>query len=761
MRFAQCAVRPPADTAGRVQLLLDRLFKYTPQGHADFVPLRDAIEKVDAVATHINEQLRVSENRRLMMEIQEKFDGVTFIAPHRVFVLAGTLQRRAGRLPERPFKFFLFNDKLLWSKQRTKGGKYHIANSVPVDERLFVERVNPRLFPNTLCVIYDQESFLVTANSEREADAWFEALSLCIDENARTIAGQSARRRRPLFIVAPVLKSKTESRSCFVCEKPFSLFRGRYNCKGCGEVVCDDCSKTRVPVPCLGKRVRICMVCTQKLDLAQAQASKAGDAGTRSPTFSSSRRDSAPPAANHAGRTTDDILARRSEASEAESASEEVDRVFGSSPASPLVFGRGLQQLRGADAFPVALPRGSATARDRDDAAAPQPLAHDGNGRTSAPTAPAAAALSSSAGDRPPSPPSVSGAGSSRIMTITPADAAAASAVLAHSRMDSRSQSSSRRNEDSESSEFDPDGYTLPSGAALKAFLASAEFAEIADDIRQLLEAEPVTPTDRVDAKERAKFDELADTARTQRGVPPAPREPRAASKRLSAIVPRRIADEVEEERKQALERKRRKSPRSEISAKDSSAPAAPSATASKAKTAAAPARTPPSSSGGNSGGAALRQSLSRQGSSSSVGSRSSTTSAPPRATGNPSAAQSKRPSLTVQTAKAQQQPLAKPAQGAAQARSDRSAPGRTDARPSASGAAKGRGGAGEPAGIAAAESGSKEPPINNADEDADEEDRWAARVPDDEEDEDDDEPLSQSHSGDVDLRLGHASKRA
>ncbi len=69
-------------------MLLEQLLKYTDPAHPDYVPLSNALHMVEVAASHINESVRASENRKIIADIQDKFENVTFVAPHRLFITA-------------------------------------------------------------------------------------------------------------------------------------------------------------------------------------------------------------------------------------------------------------------------------------------------------------------------------------------------------------------------------------------------------------------------------------------------------------------------------------------------------------------------------------------------------------------------------------------------------------------------------------------------------------------------------------------------
>ena len=66
---------------------------------------------------------------------------------------------------------------------------------------------------------------------------------------------------------------------CGDCGVPFSLFTRRQHCRACGEIVCAQCTATRMPLPGDGYEhpVRVCETCAAVLtrDLGQGSALRA------------------------------------------------------------------------------------------------------------------------------------------------------------------------------------------------------------------------------------------------------------------------------------------------------------------------------------------------------------------------------------------------------------------------------------------------------------------------------------------------------
>jgi len=64
--------------------------------------------------------------------------------------------------------------------------------------------------------------------------------------------------------------------SCMQCAVNFSLFRGKHHCRNCGDIICNDCSRTRIVLSNIksSKAQRVCNVCTVKIKAQMNNAAK-------------------------------------------------------------------------------------------------------------------------------------------------------------------------------------------------------------------------------------------------------------------------------------------------------------------------------------------------------------------------------------------------------------------------------------------------------------------------------------------------------
>eukprot|EP00013_Stygamoeba_regulata_P010449 CAMPEP_0177687774 /NCGR_PEP_ID=MMETSP0447-20121125/34316_1 /TAXON_ID=0 /ORGANISM="Stygamoeba regulata, Strain BSH-02190019" /LENGTH=104 /DNA_ID=CAMNT_0019198055 /DNA_START=205 /DNA_END=519 /DNA_ORIENTATION=+ len=71
--------------------------------------------------------------------------------------------------------------------------------------------------------------------------------------------------KRWILNMAPDWVPDEKVQACQRCAKPFSFTNRRHHCRCCGKVVCDDCSKSRIPLPQYGflDPVRACSNCAK------------------------------------------------------------------------------------------------------------------------------------------------------------------------------------------------------------------------------------------------------------------------------------------------------------------------------------------------------------------------------------------------------------------------------------------------------------------------------------------------------------------
>jgi hypothetical protein len=114
----QALLITPVQRIPRYKLLLQELLQCTPNEHADFKAVSEALQKVNAVAAQINEDVMVFQNRALILQIERAFNSNPgFLATSRVLIKTGMLTKRNNSNGiNNAYQFFLFNDLLAYGK---------------------------------------------------------------------------------------------------------------------------------------------------------------------------------------------------------------------------------------------------------------------------------------------------------------------------------------------------------------------------------------------------------------------------------------------------------------------------------------------------------------------------------------------------------------------------------------------------------------------------------------------------------------------
>jgi len=110
----------PVQRIPRYKLLLDDIIKNTPRFHPDKTNLEAARTQIDAIAWHINDQIREHDNNQLLVSIQRSLVGglPRIIKPGRKLVRHGNLMKvnRSGGGHAQPRHFVLMTDLMMYCK---------------------------------------------------------------------------------------------------------------------------------------------------------------------------------------------------------------------------------------------------------------------------------------------------------------------------------------------------------------------------------------------------------------------------------------------------------------------------------------------------------------------------------------------------------------------------------------------------------------------------------------------------------------------
>ena len=206
--------------------MLEDVIKNTPDAHPDKNSLKEALEQIDNVAWHINEQLREHENNMMVVDIQKSLVGgfPKIIAPGRKLIKQGNLMKvpRTGGNSGQPRYFVLFSDMIMYCKIKSNGQNSVIGNLVlpktnalecgcmlPLKQCKVETLVGKGVFKLTC---QREELILYSIDGAQSSEEWVQAITKSITQhksNSATLRKESSRRdpvKRP-----DIMKMRRES----------------------------------------------------------------------------------------------------------------------------------------------------------------------------------------------------------------------------------------------------------------------------------------------------------------------------------------------------------------------------------------------------------------------------------------------------------------------------------------------------------------------------------------------------------------------
>eukprot|EP01102_Stenamoeba_stenopodia_P010138 TRINITY_DN3022_c0_g1_i3.p1 TRINITY_DN3022_c0_g1~~TRINITY_DN3022_c0_g1_i3.p1 ORF type:complete len:574 (+),score=165.63 TRINITY_DN3022_c0_g1_i3:1076-2797(+) len=180
----------PVQRICKYPLLLRELIKHTPPENPDKKKLENAFEKINSVVLEVNESQRAHENRKKIMDLQTRLEGVELfgqlVSPSRVFIREGCLQEINSEVGSA--HYFLFNDLLVRAIPRKsrklvgllgpkkKEDMLVIQAWMSNMQKLEVQSMNDTPSYKHIIEIKDSiNKFMVYCNTAAEKEEWLQA----------------------------------------------------------------------------------------------------------------------------------------------------------------------------------------------------------------------------------------------------------------------------------------------------------------------------------------------------------------------------------------------------------------------------------------------------------------------------------------------------------------------------------------------------------------------------------------------------------
>ncbi|KAJ3260401.1 hypothetical protein HK103_000543 [Boothiomyces macroporosus] len=173
----------PVQRIPRYKLLLEDLYKHTPEDHPDHENIKKAIESVSQVATFVNETIRNHEAMLQMVDIQKSLIGFkdNLLIPGRRFIRRGRVQKISRRAVQ-PRELILFSDILIYCSPSILEDHYHFHRMIPLEFCRVEEVVSEDNHLSIFQIVSREKSFAVYVQSEAEKTQWIESIRKAITE---------------------------------------------------------------------------------------------------------------------------------------------------------------------------------------------------------------------------------------------------------------------------------------------------------------------------------------------------------------------------------------------------------------------------------------------------------------------------------------------------------------------------------------------------------------------------------------------------
>eukprot|EP00808_Paulinella_micropora_P016544 g62714.t1 len=248
----------PVQRIPRYRLLLQEVLKQTYMGHPDYQGVLESLSLVKQLAKRINEDLRASDNRLQIMQLEKQFIGygpeadgkIPLMTPGRVFIRQGMLWRVA-RPRDVQVQVFLFNNLLVLGLK--KGWQMRVIKELIIDKRFSCLDLEDRKkkYPFQLKQQATGATLTLYAREEQDKTSWLQTFTSVV---------QAAKESTEM-----VFQNIQLAHMCKECKKKFGMLLHKHHCHACGYVVCGPCSNARIKLPqTRGMSVRACTSCMRE-----------------------------------------------------------------------------------------------------------------------------------------------------------------------------------------------------------------------------------------------------------------------------------------------------------------------------------------------------------------------------------------------------------------------------------------------------------------------------------------------------------------
>jgi len=248
----------PVQRLPQYKLLLEDYLKHLATDSADFDDTTLALKIVSDAAEHANDTVKQGDKFQTMLKLQSRLGDWEFIRPGRELLKEGELQK-ISRKGVGPRYFILLSDCLLYTSYHGSWAgdstTLKVSYTIPLNQ-LHVHVPTAEDFQNEFSITSNVRSCTLKARDVTERNSWLDALNSAIEEyRSRKATFVTLDHLNPILRfegkvgdAAPVWIPDQRVTMCQSCSTEFSLVSRRHHCRGCGKVVCAQCSASKAPL---------------------------------------------------------------------------------------------------------------------------------------------------------------------------------------------------------------------------------------------------------------------------------------------------------------------------------------------------------------------------------------------------------------------------------------------------------------------------------------------------------------------------------
>jgi len=279
--------------------------------HSKTSNIKTACQVMAHVVNDMKARVQYDADQKRLRDIEQELGASLFLVhPDRKFIFSGNLIKQSSKGELDQYRFFLFNDLLLYVSGNAGNFTVHRVLHLSLCQVLDVKDGEVRKLKNLFRVISPQKSILLMAETSREKHEWFQLMegaiakqeeqrARWINENYQTLQEYHETARVSKFVGRTSKPKKHElhrvqngkavkndrdlhpdvmyeikvfferSTPCKLCARPFRRFTRKSRCPWCLDQICKDCYRKKTSLPEKAKKdglIKVCDACFGAID---------------------------------------------------------------------------------------------------------------------------------------------------------------------------------------------------------------------------------------------------------------------------------------------------------------------------------------------------------------------------------------------------------------------------------------------------------------------------------------------------------------